>query len=78
MNLDGSDAQTLFQYDSAYTQGEVLETNLPYISVIPYPSGGELIVSLYIGNAANKYYRLNLDGSNARLIGELKGFSRSE
>jgi hypothetical protein len=78
MNLDGSDAQTLFQYDNAYTQGEILETNLPYIVVIPYPSGGELVISLYIGNAPKKYYRLNLDGSNARLIGELKGFSSSE
>ena len=74
MNLDGSSVEVLFQYDNDYSEGEVLETDLPYISATPYPSGGELIVSLYIGNAPNKYYRMNLDGSNVQLIGELKGF----
>lgn len=75
MNFDGSDIEVLFHYDNNYTEGEVLETYLPYISAIPYPSGGELIVSLYIGDAPDRYYRMDLDGNNAQLIGELKGFN---
>ena len=74
MNLDGDGVEVLFQYDNDYSEGKVLDTYLPYISATPYPSGGELIISLFIGNAPNKYYRMNLDGSSVQFIGELKGF----
>lgn len=75
MNLDGSDTEVLFRYDNHYTEGEISETYLPHISVIPYLSGGELIVSFSVGNTPDRYYRMDLDGSNVQLIGELKGFS---
>ena len=73
MNLDGTKKEVLFRYDNDYKEGEILEDYLPYISASCTPLGGELIVSLYIGDAPNKYYRMNLDGTNVRFIGELKG-----
>ena len=77
INLDGTEKQVLFRYDNKYTENEILEDYLPYISTGVYPSGGELIISLYIGDEIpKKYYRMNLNGTNIQYIGETKGFYR--
>ena len=74
MNLNGTDPEVIFRYDNDYVEGEVLEASLPRLSIYAYPGGGEIIVTLYIGQAPVRYYRMNLDGSNRQFIGELKGF----
>ena len=74
-NLDGSKPEIVFKYDNEYKEEEPLGAGLPYISISCEFSGNELIASLYIGDAPNKYYRMNLDGTNVSFIGELKGFS---
>ena len=72
VNLDGSDEQILFRYDNEYVEGTVVGGYLPYHSASITHLGEEIIVNVYSGT--ERYYRMNPDGTNLQLIGELNGF----
>jgi hypothetical protein len=75
MNLDGTEREIIFRCENAFAPGEVFENYFPLMYVSFYISGGELIVRIYNPPAPQRFYRMNPDGTNVTLIGELRGFA---
>ncbi len=71
MNPDGSGKETIFEYEYPEADQEILESRLPYLSLIYELSGDEVIAEVYIGNRPHPVYRMNSDGSGLRWIGQI-------
>lgn len=75
MNLDGTGKETIFTYMYPGTDQPVLEEAPPYLSITDTQiSGGEIVLGAYIGMDGgdyNLYYRMNVDGSELREMGQV-------
>lgn len=72
MNLDGTEKETIFTYMYPGTDQPVLEDKPPYLDIgNVHISGGEIVLEVYIGDEDNPYYRMNVDGSELRKIGQV-------
>lgn len=74
MNLDGSGKEIIFTYIYPGAEQAVLEEELPYNIRIEDVtiSGGEIVLAVYISNEDDMcYYRMNVDGSELRKIGQV-------
>jgi len=72
MNLDGTEKETIFTYVYPGTDQPILEEKPPYISIGNVQiSGGEIVLEVYIGDEDRPYYRMNVDGSEQREIGQV-------
>lgn len=75
MNLDGTGKETIFTYMYPGTDQPVLEKAPPYLSITDTQiSGGEIVLGVYIGMDGgdyNLYYRMNVDGSELREMGQV-------
>ncbi|MCM1325597.1 MAG: DUF5050 domain-containing protein [Bacteroidales bacterium] len=70
MNEDGSEKEEVFEYRYVAEGQEVLEERPPYLAFIYEVSGGEIILHIYT-DGPHPYYRMNIDGSNVRKIGQV-------
>jgi hypothetical protein len=71
MNTDGSEREIIFSRDNDVDVECLSEIHL-YIRF--YLSGGELIATIESGYDPIRLYRMRADGTNVRLMGELRGF----
>ncbi|MDE5952444.1 MAG: hypothetical protein K2H12_12820 [Acetatifactor sp.] len=75
MNLDGTGKETIFTYMYPGTDQPVLEKAPPYLGITDTQiSGGEIVLGVYIGMGGgdyNLYYRMNVDGSELREMGQV-------
>lgn len=69
MNLDGTEKETIFTYIYPGADQPVLEERPPYMSTDAKISGGEIVLEVYIGGFYS-YYRMNVDGSELREMGQ--------
>ncbi|MCM1102226.1 MAG: hypothetical protein NC079_10535 [Clostridium sp.] len=71
MNEDGSEKEDIFEY--RYPPGDqgIMEERPPYIAFSYEISGGEILLEVFEGGTYDFYYRMNIDGSNARQIGQV-------
>jgi hypothetical protein len=71
MNLDGTDKKIIFNANHPqYTENNIIEDYLSYLSLSYEISGNEIIVMVY-GDANQPYYRMNLQGKDKSLIGSV-------
>lgn len=72
MNLDGTEKETIFTYMYPGIDQQVLEDRPPYINISNVQiSGDEIVLEVYIGDEDHPYYRMNVDGSELRKIGQV-------
>lgn len=73
MNLDGTEKETIFTYRYPGMDQPILEKHPPYsISIYDVSiSGGEIVFGVYISDEDCPYYRMNVDGSEQRKIGQV-------
>lgn len=71
MNLDGTEKETVFEYRCPDADQEMIKGRLPYLSLMCEISGDEIVIEVYVGNQPHPVYRMNTDGSDLRLIGEI-------
>lgn len=73
INMDGTGKEVIFEYLYPGTDQQILEDQPPYMSLITDISGGEVVIEVYIGSDPNPIYRMNVDGSSLRQIGQIPG-----
>lgn len=71
MNMDGTGKETVFEYRYPVADGEIMEAAPPYIALIYEIGGGEIVAEVYIGDGPHPFYRMKLDGSGLRRIGQI-------
>ena len=71
INMDGTGKETVFEYLCPGTDQQILEGRPPYMGLIPYFSGGEIVIEVYVGDSVHPVYRMNVDGSDLRQIGQI-------
>jgi len=71
MALDGGDKESVFEYRYPEADQEVLESPLPYLSLSYEISGDEIIAEVYVGSKPHPVYRMDIDGSGLRRIGQI-------
>lgn len=71
MNEDGSGKESIFEYRYPAAAQEVMDRYPPYLAFIYEISGGEIILEVYIGSEPHPFYRMNMDGSGVRRIGQV-------
>lgn len=71
MNTDGTGTETVFEYRYPGADEELMEGAPPYIALIYEISGGEIVAEVYIGDEPHPFYRMNMDGSRLRRIGQI-------
>lgn len=71
MNMDGSGKETVFEYRYPGADEEIMECRPPYIALIYEIGGGEIVAEVYIGDGPHPFYRMNMDGSGLRQIGQV-------
>lgn len=73
MNLDGTGKETIFTYMYPGAEQTVWEEEPPYIGgIMDFTiSGGEIVFGVYISDEDCPYYRMNVDGSKQRKIGQV-------
>ncbi|MDE7222758.1 MAG: hypothetical protein K2O34_03120, partial [Acetatifactor sp.] len=73
MNLDGTEEETIFEYLYPGTDQQLLPAPPPYMGLMTDISGGEIVVEVYIHNDGEPHpvYRMDVDGSNLRQIGQI-------
>lgn len=71
INMDGTGKEIIFEYLYPGANQQLLESEPPYMSLIMDISGGEVVIEVYIGSDPHPVYRMNVDGSNLRQIGQI-------
>lgn len=71
MNEDGSGKESIFEYRYPAAAQEIIDKKPPYLAFIYEISGGEIILEVYIGSEPHPFYRMNIDGSEVRQIGQV-------
>lgn len=71
INMDGTGKEVIFEYLYPGTDQQILESKPPYMGLITDISGGEVVIEVYIGSNPHPVYRMNMDGSNLRQIGQI-------
>lgn len=71
MNEDGSGKESIFEYRYPAAAQEVMDGYPPYLAFGYEISGGEIILEVYIGSEPHPFYRMNIDGSEVRQIGQV-------
>jgi len=71
MDMDGSGKETIFEYRYPGTDQEIMESRPPYMALIYEISGDELVAEVYLGNEPHPFYRMGIDGSGLRRIGQV-------
>ena len=71
INMDGTGKEIVFEYLYPGTDQQILEDRPPYMSLITDISGGEAVIEVYIGSNPHPVYRMNVDGSDLRQIGQI-------
>lgn len=77
MDLDGSNRQVVFEYDTPKAEAEILESmddvwkHYPFLALIYEISGDEMVIEVYRSQQPHPFYRMNLDGSEISLIGSV-------
>lgn len=73
MNLDGTGKETIFTYVYPGAEQTVWEEYPPYIGgIMDFTiSGEEIVLAVYIGDEDSPYFRMNVDGSKLRKIGQV-------
>ena len=71
MNEDGSGKESIFEYRYPAAAQEIMDGYPPYLAFGYEISGGEIILEVYIGSAPHPFYRMNIDGSGVRQIGQV-------
>lgn len=70
VNTDGTGEEVVFEYPD--TEQEIMEDSHPYLySLIFEISGGEIVVEVHTGGEPHPFYRMNIDGSGLRQIGQV-------
>ncbi len=75
MNLDGSGKESIFTWRYPGLEQEILESRLPYLSLIYEISGDEIIAEVYVGNESHPVCRMNCDGTELKWIGQIPAAS---
>ncbi len=71
VSLNGTGKECVFTYRCPEAGEEILEGPPPYLAFIYEISGDEIVLEVYYGNGAHPVYRMNTDGSGAKLIGQI-------
>ena len=72
MNADGTGKETLFEYWYPGAEQEIMDYEVPYLSLVYEISGGEIVAEVYVGyGEPHPFYRMNIDGSGLRQIGQV-------
>lgn len=72
MDPDGTGKEIIFEYLYPGTDQQLLEKKPPYyMALIMDISGGEIVAEVYIGDEPHPVYRMDIDGSNLRQIGQI-------
>lgn len=71
MEADGTGKEVIFEYRYLDTVPEIMESRLPYLSMLYEISGGEIVVEVYLGGEAHPFYRMKTDGSGQERIGQV-------
>lgn len=71
IKVDGTGQETIFEYRYPGSEQEVLDRRPPYLSLIFEISGDEIVAEVYIGNNPHPFYRMNPDGTEQRMIGQV-------
>lgn len=70
---DGTQKETIFEYRYPKAGQEVMEDQIPYLTLTYEISGDEIVLEVYIGEEPHPFYRMNIDGSGIEKIGEMPG-----
>lgn len=71
MSPDGTGKETVFEYRYPEEGQETRENRIPYLSLIYEICGDEIIAEVYIGDEPHPFYRMNVDGSGVKKIGQV-------
>lgn len=68
---DGTGKETIFEYCYQEPEQEIMESRIPYLSLIYEISGNEIVAEVYIGEEPHPIYRMKTDGSGRKRIGQI-------
>lgn len=71
MEPDGTGKEVVFEYRYQESGQEIMESRIPYLSLIYEISGDEIIAEVYIGGEPHPIYRMKTDGSGQKKIGQI-------